>query len=262
MLPFIITNESQHLVIGPHALHEAGVRLGTIGGCKPRMWLAGQMPKVPLATELFDPIPRSEWPALIKAGAGTWLHDIAKPHLAPHDQAHTNFCWAHGPVRCFEVLRIARGFSPRRLSSASIAVPITGGRNIGGYPEKAMMQLQSQGACSIDLWPDTQLKKSPEALAFATEAKRNRLVKWIDVQGFDMQMSCLLRRIPLVLPLNWWGHCVAGLDPYIDEKGEFGIGFDNSWGEDFGDYGYAYLDEEHGTAEDGAYAPIEEGFSP
>lgn len=256
-----ITQQTSWRVLGERADNENARRLAVTAGCKPRMWGPGLMPKVPLAQNSFAAIPRAEWLQHIKMIGTDTLHNLCKPVLPPHNQGRTNFCWSHATVRAAEILRVRNGHSARRLSSASVAVPITGGRNVGGYPEKALMQLQSQGACTLELWPDSQLKKTPEATAFNTEARENRLIKWVDVQGWEMQISMLLRQIPVVLPLNWWGHAVCATDAVILDDGTIGIGFDNSWGADWGDYGWATLDEEKGTAEDGAFAPISEVYS-
>jgi hypothetical protein len=228
----------------------------------PRLWQYGKLANCRAAEEVIQPIPRSEWKDRIKAGIGTWAHDRCRPVLPPMNQERTNYCWANAPVRAFTTFRVITGYTPRRLSAASVAVPITGGRNIGGYPEKAILQLRASGACDEELWPNAQRTPPADLAAVNVSALKNRLIRWIDVRTWEMQVTCAFLRIPLAIGLNWWSHAVCQLDPVIMENGEVGIGFDNSWGEDWGDYGYGYLDEEHGTSDMGAFGPVAEGWSP
>lgn len=257
-----INAANRHEVLGPNAHDKRGRQLALQPGCMKRMWAYGKMRNVHAATETITPIPRDEWKDRIREGAGTWLHDIAKPILPPSDQDGTNYCWAHAPVRAFSIFRVSRGYAPRQLSAASVAVPITAGRNIGGYPEKAIMQLRASGACELALWPDDQRRPPRAVTTINASAMKNRLIRWLDVEGWEMQITCALLRIPLAIGLNWWGHAVCQLDPVILSNGAVGIGIDNSWGADWSDYGYGTLDEEHGTSDLGAFGPTAEGWSP
>jgi hypothetical protein len=257
-----ITAATRHEVFGPAAHFKQGRQLALQPGCLPRMWGYGKMHNVQAAEEIIEPIPRSKWKQLILEGQGTFIHDRCKPVLPPSDQNGTNYCWAHAAVRAFTTFRVIRGHDPRRLSAASVAVPITGGRNIGGYPEKAIMQLRASGACELDLWPDDQRRAPKDVLAMNASAMRNRIIRWIDVRTWEMQVTCAFLRIPLAIGLNWWGHAVCQLDPVILSNGDVGIGIDNSWGADWSEYGYGTLDEEHGTSDMGAFGPTAEGWSP
>jgi hypothetical protein len=255
-----ITDATRWKVIGPQAEHIQGRMIGRRAGCYERLWKHGKMQLCESAEKSLQPIPRNQWKKLIEEGQGNWLHDRCKPVLPPHNQGRTNYCWAHGPVRAFECLAVATGRPVGRLSSASVAVPITGGRNVGGHPEKAILQLRSQGACPLEMWPDDKRSSPDDLPAFNTAALKNRLIRWIDIEGWDMQITCALLRIPVAIGLSWWGHAVCQLDPVIMSDGSIGIGVDNSWGEDWGDYGYGTLDEKHGTADIGAFGPLAQGW--
>jgi hypothetical protein len=156
---------------------------------------------------------------------------------------------------------------PESLSAESVCVPVTRGRNRGGSPEEALRRLQSHGACYQEFWPKNDLNEEHAKRGWEVNAYSHRIIKWLEVSNFDDQMTLALRRIPVAIGLGWWGHLVCQLDPvYLDDlpdldnvvraSGQFGIGFDNSWGADFGDNGYAYLDEKHATADLGAFAPL------
>lgn len=267
MPPLLITaaNAEEHV-----AMHRARLRghfLYGIRGYTKRTTEFGGIKGVPPASFLFPRIPRAKWRDLIAEGKGTWLGDLTKSVLPPHDQDFTNYCWAHGPVRAVEALRVYQGQKPLILSAESIAVPITGGVNRGGDPLDALERLRTHGCCEQAYWPLNDLNARHAAHGWEDNALDHVIIRWADVENFDDQATLALHRIPVAIPLDWWGHEVCQLDlVYLDDvpeldvykrpAGQFGIGFDNSWGASFGDNGRAYLDEEHGTADGGAFAPI------
>ena len=259
-----------HLVIDDgnyeQAIKERDDRLsGTdqqfMAGCLKRRIPYGCVPGVVKATEILTPIPREEWPGLIRDGKGTWLHDLTKGKLKSHDQGSTNYCWAHGSVRSAEVLRVFENQTPRILSAESVAVPLTGGRNRGGYPEEALQQMIDHGACVQEFWPTNDRNESHADRRWQPNAKQHRIIRWIDVVSFEMQITCAIRRLPAPIGLGWWGHLVCQLDPIHYGGNDFGIGCDNSWGSDYGDQGYFELHEKRGTADLGAFAPLTQNFT-
>ena len=230
-------------------------------GCLPRRTTYGGIPHVLKASDVIPTIPRSEWAGLITQGKGTFLHDLTHDKLEPHDQGGTNYCWAHGSVRTAEVLRVFEGQEALILSAESIAVPLTGGRNRGGYPEEALHQLRNFGACTQYYWPKNDRNEKNAMSGWEENAKLHRLIRWVDVKGFDVQMTLALLRVPVAIGLSWWGHLVCQLDPVHFGGNDFGIGCDNSWGADYGDNGYFILTEKRGTADLGAFAPLTENFA-
>jgi len=230
-------------------------------GCLPRTTKYGYAPHAKPAGLYFPRIPRDRWPPLIAAGKGTWLSDLRKGKLPPHDQGITNYCWAHGSVRAVEVLRVYEAQAPLLLSAESVAVPITGGVNRGGTPEEALEQLRLYGACDQTYWPLNDRNIQHAGKGWATDAENHIILGWADIENFEDQMTLALHRVPVAIGLAWWGHLVCQLDPVILDDGKFAIGIDNSWGPDWGENGYGILDEKHGTADLGAFAPISETFS-
>jgi hypothetical protein len=229
-------------------------------GCKPRKSVYGSLNFAPGAENFIKPIPRSEWPAMIEAGRGSWLHDMVKDFLPPHDQGQTNYCWAHAPVRALEVTRLWEGQPPFVLSAESIAVPVTGGANRGGAIEDAVRQIVNHGACLQSMWPLNDRNEKAANPEWKDNRRHFRLITHCEVKGFDMQMTFALLRLPAAIGLNWWGHAICQLDPIMFEDGTFGIGCDNSWGADYGDNGYFTLTERRGTADLGAIAPLSATF--
>jgi hypothetical protein len=229
-------------------------------GCLPRKTAYGAIPGVPRATELLDPIPRTEWPKMIEEGRGSWLNDLIRDHLPTHDQGSTNYCWAHGPTRGLECLRFWEGQSAVTLSAESVAVPVTGGVNRGGSLDEALDRLIHYGACPQEYWPLNDRNEQHAKEGWQDAALDHRIIRWADVSGFDMQMTFALLRIPVPIGLSWWGHAVCQLDPVMFDDGTFGIGCDNSWGADYGDRGYFVLTERRGTADLGSFAPLSATF--
>jgi hypothetical protein len=204
----------------------------------------------------ITPIPRKLWKGLIEQPDSPTLADLRAGKLPPHNQGRTNYCWAHGSVRTVEIENLFQTGIPTLYSAESIAVPVTNGRNRGGYPEEALKRLVSHGTCHQDLWPLNDLSRSLWTPEVEADARQHRLIKWLYVKGWDMQVTLAILRVPIAIGLRWWGHLVCQLDAVILPSGEVGIGIDNSWGDDWGENGYGYLDEETGTADLGAFAPI------
>ncbi len=261
MPPLIITREN-----AAQQIYEYNSRLSLDRplrrtGCLPRKIPYGQVPGVMPASFYFPRIPRDKWADLIRQGKGTFLGDLTRGLLPPHDQNATNYCWTHGSVRCLEALRIYEGQPPLILSAESVAVPITGGENRGGTPDEALQWLNTKGACDQTLWPLNDRNQKHAKAGWQDEALNHVILQWADVENFDDQMTLALHRVPVAIGLDWWGHLVCQLSPVLLDDGGFGVDFDNSWGPDYGDNGRAILDEEHATARLGAFAPISETFS-
>lgn len=229
-------------------------------GCLPRRSIYGNIPGVKRASAVFAVIPRDEWKDRIKAEQGSFLQDTTRGVLPPHDQGRTNYCWCHGSVRAVEMSEVHAGRRPKLLSALSIARPLTGGWNRGGTPDEALQQLRSHGACSTEFWNDANRDADTGEPGWEQNALENMIVDWLDVRGWDMQISLAFYRRPIAIGLRWWGHLVCQLGPCLLPNGEVGIEFDNSWGDDYGDHGRGILDEKHGTADLGAFAPLTETY--
>jgi hypothetical protein len=230
-------------------------------GCLPRRTPYGYTPGATLATAIIPIIPRSKWRSMIENPDQPFLHDLTNNVLPPHDQGKTNYCWAHGSIRALETLRVYEGQQPLILSAESVAVPLTRGRNRGGSPDEALRQIRDYGACRQELWPHNNRDQESAKPGWETDALQYRILDWMDVNGWDAQVTLALHRIPVAIGLGWWGHLVCQLDPVILPDGSIGIGIDNSWGADWGENGYGVLDEKHGTADLGAFAPLSASFA-
>jgi hypothetical protein len=202
-------------------------------------------------------IPRSEWQSRIQEmeATKTRLSDIANRNKLPcKDQAQTNYCWINAPAYAMEQLRVAQGQKMVILSAASGGAKIKGFRNVGGWGQEALEFIADNGLVPQDRWPMNAIDRrydTPENWAIA---KKFRCLEWwsLRVRDDDELMSCLLRRWPVAVGYNWWGHEVTAVDPvWLD--GTYAGRIRNSWTMNWpqpGAMGYGVLQGQKLTADD------------
>jgi hypothetical protein len=204
-------------------------------------------------------INRSLWTPMIQSmeASKSRVSDlIIQGGLESLDQNGTNYCWTNGVVTCIESNRCANGLPYLKLSPASVAAPIKGYRNQGGWGGEALEYIVAHGICTTDLWPANAISRSYFDNSRAN-ASLHKVTEWYDLnsRNFDQLMTCLLLRIPVAIGLNWWSHEVAAIDPVVVSPGRYGVRIRNSWGPSYGDNGFAILTESKATPDD-ACAPI------
>lgn len=199
-------------------------------------------------------IPRSEWDARRKQleDSKSRISDVVKAvGMKSLDQGRTNFCWANGPVNCVRVIRCINNQPFVDLSPASVACPINGFRNEGGWGTEALKRIVSHGVTEARLWPANAIDRQ----YFTEEAKQNalnyRVSEWYELQPRNLEqlVTCCLLRIPVAIGLNWWRHEVMACDLV-----ENGVLIWNSWGDSWGDGGFGVLSFSKATPDD-AVAP-------
>lgn len=215
----------------------------------------------------FSVLPRDRWLEIYEANKGYFLGDRLRPILQPRDQGRTNFCWGHAAVRSLEALVAWQGFKYEPLSAESVCVPITHGINRGGAIADAFKHLILAGACRQRLWPLNNINVECYTEQVKYDAASHRIFHFNAYHTFDDVMTLAFQRLPTAIGLGWWGHAVCAFDPiYLDDYEEFdsikradcgwGLLINNSWGADWGDNGWAVLDEEHATPDLGACTPL------
>lgn len=178
-------------------------------------------------------IPRSEWQARIQEAEEqkSRISDILTAKRIPHkDQDRTNYCWANGPAHAAETLRVIQGLPYVSLSPASVAGPITGYRNIGGWGLAAVKYAISNGFVPSDKWPDNAIDRRYKTETNRQTALSYRIREWRECRprSLDEMVSLLLRGYPASLGYNWWGHLVMGAEClWLD--GDIAIRIRNSW---------------------------------
>lgn len=232
-----------------------GCRLGRINPARSGY---GDLPQAPK----FDSkllIPKSEWQDRIKemefqkSRISDWCDQAGLKVL---NQGQTNFCWANAPVHCVEIIRVMMNQPAVKLSPASVACKVNGFRNEGNWAGNALGYMVQNGVVPADLWPENAIDKQFDKAENWKAAGDFKLTNWWELQprNMDELVSCLLRRIPVAIGLNWWGHEVTAVDA-VWVNGGVAIRIDNSWGETWGDKGRGILSGSKMYADD-AFAPV------
>ena len=231
----------------------------------PRDWDAcpyGSMPGV----EAFGLplIPRSEWKDRIEKMEKTKsrLSDIVLRKGIPSlDQNGTNYCWTNAVITAMLTLRAAQGDKYVPLSPASVAAPIKGYRNQGGWGGDALDYIIKHGVSASEYWPPNYWASAKYDNEDSRDSRaRHKVTEWWDLQSrnFDQMMTCLLMRIPVPIGLNFWSHEVCAMDPVVVGNG-FGVRFRNSWGDSYGEKGFAILSGSKAIPDDAVAPRVTQG---
>lgn len=209
-----------------------------------------------LFRESMQLIPRSEWPARIKAQGAAKARVSDYCNFPPYNQAGTNYCWANGPCQAFTVARLQMGLPYRRISSASVGGPITGYRNVGGWELDAIEYLTKTGGTTEDAWPNTGISRNYNTDAVAQDRPNYVALEWVECSGFDEFGTAVLNGFPCAVAYNWWSHVVMLCDLVEISPGRYGFLIRNSWGDwgqknELGFYGFSVLAEGKGTPSSG-----------
>lgn len=217
-----------------------------------------QVPRgaLPGATVFDLPIiPKSEWPDRIadmertKSRLSNVLLDAGIPSL---NQNGTNYCWCNGVVGAVQCIRAVQGEPYVQLSPASVAAPIKNYSNEGGWGGEALEYIVKNGVAAASLWPPNAISKQYKTAECDANAAQHKVTKWyeLDSRNFDQLATCLLLRLPVPIGLNWWGHEVFGCDLVLVSAGVFGVRIRNSWGDSYGEKGFAILSQSKATPDD------------
>lgn len=197
----------------------------------------------PFPTNLI--IPRSEWQARIQEMEETKsrLSDLILQAKIPcKNQQKTNYCWIFGPTGCVEVVRMLQNQVYTSLSPASAGAPIKNFSNQGGWGKEGLLYIIAHGLVPSEKWPDTAISRQYWTEDNKRLALKYRVQDWFELRprNLDQLISCLLRRIPVAVGYNWWGHEVYCCDPvWMDGTAEGRIR--NSWGAGWGENGFSVL---------------------
>lgn len=202
-------------------------------------------------------IPRGEWEGIIKAQEehrATLRHVRDRAGIRTKSQNGTNFCWNFGTIAAAQLVRAAAGLPTVELSPTAGASLIKNYRNRGGNTFDAIPFIAEHGCPTTEYWPLNKIEPKYDTPEMRANALNYRLTEWYELKSnsFDQAASCLLRGMPVILGLAWWGHMVCGLRLVSLGGGKFGIEIENSHGEGYGEKGLAVLPESKATAFDQA----------
>lgn len=167
-------------------------------------------------------------------------------------------CWANGPTHALEICRLIQGQKLVRLSPASVAAPLTGFRNVGGWGAKALDYIVKHGVCPVSLWPPNAISRKYDTEASRAERQKYRVTHWYDVvttqnmsarERFERLATMLLLGYPCSVAYNWWGHLVCAVDLVLLNDGKFGVFCHNS-GAGRDAQGFTVLSESRGAPDE------------
>lgn len=215
-------------------------------GRMPRDWQSHPYGSV-FSPKTFATKPRSDWKSLLDARtkAGALASGVIKFRgIPPLNQNGTSFCWCNAPTQAVQVTRCLNGQKHVPLSPASVGAPINGFRNQGGWGLDAMKRLVSHGAVPVSLWPANGISRQYDTDAARGEGQRFKAIEWEDLEqgDFDGLATALLLGFVCPIGIDRWSHEVLCVD-LVWTGSEWGILIYNSWGESYGDKGFAVLTE-------------------
>jgi len=199
-------------------------------------------------------IPREEWPERIEQmdKQKGWIKDhILRAGMKVKNQQQTSYCWINAPVFCNEAVRVSQGDPYVELSPASVGAPIKGYRNVGGWGSQGVQYMTEHGVAPVSLWPANAIDRRYDTAESREERKKYIIDEWLELKArnVDQMATCALLGMPIAIGLNWWSHEVTVVSMAY-KNGQFYFEIGNSWGEGYGEKGYALLTESKARPDD------------
>jgi len=194
-------------------------------------------------------IPRSEWADRIEERERhkSKLRDLKVWRgFRSLNQQQTSYCWANGVVAGMHYARPVAGLPHVDLSPASVAAPIKGYRNVGGWGSQAVAYIVKNGVAPQSVWPANAIEPKYDNEESRQARKQYRIVEFEEAKpnSFAALATALLSGFPVAIGLRWWGHLVIAHDLLKIGRDAFATEIDNSWGSGWGDLGHGVLTEE------------------
>lgn len=248
-MPVIGGGGNQHLLHAPPGMGKGYVRRDyksfPLGCYSPQGSFSRHFPLIP-RNEWADRVAEMERDAVIKS-------NLREPWgFRSLNQGKTNYCWAAAPTQTMHYARARAGLPHVQLSTASVAAPIKGYRNVGGWGSQAFEYAAKNGWAPADLWPEFAIERRYDI----EESRRARqlykpLEFWeLTPRNFDELFTAMLMGFTVAIGLMWWGHEVTVVDPVVLGRNKWGGKIDNSWGQNYGVNGFAVLTEDRLLGDD------------
>lgn len=165
------------------------------------------------------------------------------------NQKSSNYCWAYSTSGCVIALRALNNQPYVVLSPHSVAVPIKGGANQGGWCGLSAQFIEEHGVASEEFWPLNSFSTRNDTPEARANMRLHRVTEsWIDLDSSiygrkltrDQIATCLVNNIPVAADFSWWSHSVMLTDVVVVD-GEIAWRFRNSWGDGYGDQGFSLI---------------------
>lgn len=236
-------------------------------GRLPRDWEANPHGSMPYAASpTTQPIPRSEWKERIldRERAGAVISRLClNAGMKAKNQQQTNFCWMNAPTQAVEACRVIAGDQHIELSPASGACLVTNYRNVGGWATDAIKLIHETGLVPAKMWAPNAIDRRLDTPESRQERQYHRLSEWVDLprRNDDHFMTQLILGRPVCIGLDFWGHEVLAMDPFLFPDLRYGTWFGyrfwNSWDVTWGQQGFGILPLIPGKGSpDDAIAPL------
>ena len=143
----------------------------------------------------------------------------------PYHQSNTNYCWANAVVMAVEFHRCRQGLERVPLSAASVAAPITGYRNNGGWCSQALKYIVENGCVPQSMWPANAIDRRLDTQETRAARKLYTVTEYDDIEPKDVRLliDYLLLVGPAACAAMWWRHATLAMDPFIHSDGSIGI---------------------------------------
>ena len=200
-------------------------------------------------------------------------------------------CWAHSTTGAIMALRAIQNEPTVELSAYAVACIIKNYRDEGGWGALSLDFITTRGVPSSAFWAQRSMDRANDNPATWENAAKHRAAEsWADLAAqpydrtltFKQELTLYVTLTPCVKDENWWSHSILGCDAVEgtalrndtrmpsgkkatlaefediwDINGEaagFGVRIRNSWGDSYGDKGFAVLAGQHAIS-DGCVAP-------